>query len=152
MMRILRDITFNETEMAISINIRSFPKKITTFITFIKITEIIENAPNISDADIANINDINIIFENIEDTYFENIIIEPAPVRRSTRNRKAIFKAVGANAMAANAVGVAEAPTTSADEGESEEDYLPKAMIAKTTIANENKSTYEEAMADSEES
>jgi hypothetical protein len=151
--RILKDVTFNEAEMAISINIRNFLKEITTLITFIKITEIIEKASDISDADIADVNDINIILENIENAPFENIIIESAPVRRSTRHRKAIFKVVGANAMAANAVGVAEAPTTSADEGESEEeDYLPKAIIAKSSIANEDKPTYEEAMAGSEES
>jgi hypothetical protein len=52
--------------------------------------------------------------------------------------------------MAANAVEVAETPTISADKGESEEeDYLPKAIIAKLSIINENKSTYEKAMAGS---
>jgi hypothetical protein len=152
MMPILRNITFSEAEMAISMNVRSLPEEATTLTTFTEITEtteIIEKAPDISDADIADVNDANTTFENIEDAPFENIIIEPAPVRRSIRHRKAIFKAIRANAVAANAVGVAEAPIISADEGESEEeDYLPKAIIAKTIIANENKSTYEEAMAD----
>jgi hypothetical protein len=139
--------------MIIFINIRSLPKETTTLITFTEITEIIEKIPNISDADIADANDINIIFENIEDTSFENIIIESAPVRRSTRHRKAIFKAVRANAMTANAVEIAEAPTTPTNERESEEeDYLPKAIIAKSIIINEDKSTYEKAIADSEKS
>jgi hypothetical protein len=58
---------------------------------------------------------------------------------------------VGANIVAANAMKVAEAPTISADERESEEeDYLPKTIIAKIIITNENKSTYEEVMANSE--
>jgi hypothetical protein len=77
-------MTFNEVEIAISINIRNFSEEATTLITFIKIIEIIENAPDISDTDIADANDINIILENIENTSFENIIIESAPVRRST--------------------------------------------------------------------
>jgi hypothetical protein len=153
MMRILRDVTFNEAEMATSMNIRSLPEEATTLITSTETTEIIENAPNTSDADIADVNDANNTLENIEDAPFESITVDPAPVRRSTRHRKATFKAVGANAVAVNAMGVAEAPTTSADEGESEKkDYLPKAIIAKTIIANEDKPTYEEAMAGSEES
>jgi hypothetical protein len=148
-MRTLKNMTFNETEMATYINIRNFSEKATTLIIFTEITKIIEKIPNIKDTDIADTNDTNIIFENIENAFFENIIIEPAPVRRSTRYRKAIFKAVGTNVMAANAMGVAEASTTSADEKESEkEDYPPKAIIAKIIIANENKPTYEEAMAD----
>jgi hypothetical protein len=116
-------------------------------ITFIKITEIIDNVPNISDTNIANINDINIIFENIENAFFENIIIESAPVRRSIRYRKAIFKIIKINIMAANIMEIAEAPIISVDKGESEkEDYLPKVIIAKLSIANENKPTYEKAM------
>jgi hypothetical protein len=110
---------FNETEIAISINIRSFLKKIITFITFIETIEIIENASNISDIDIADINDINIIFENIENAPFKNIIVEPASVRRSIRHRKAIFKAIRANIVAANIMGIAEASIISADERES---------------------------------
>jgi Mg2+ and Co2+ transporter CorA len=151
--RILRDITFNETEITIFINIRSLFKKTTTLTTFTETTKIIENAPDISDTDIADINDINITLENIEDALFENIIVESAPVRRSIRHRKAIFKAVRINIMAANAMGVAEALTISADEGESEKkDYLPKAIIAKIIIANEDKLTYEEMMIISEKS
>jgi hypothetical protein len=51
------------------------------------------------------------------------------------------------NIMAVNAVEIAETPTISADEEESEkENYLPKAIIAKIIIANENKLTYEEAI------
>jgi hypothetical protein len=131
-MRILRDITFNETEIATSINI-------------------IEKASDISNADIADVNDTNIIFENIENTPFENITVEPAPVRRSIRYRKAIFKIVEANAMTANVVEVAETSIISADERESEEEnYLPKIIIAKSFITNENKLTYEKAIADLE--
>jgi hypothetical protein len=150
-MRILKDITFNETEIAIFINIRNLPKKATTLITFTEITEIIENIPNISDIDIADINDINIIFENIENTFFENIIVEPAPVRRSTRHRKAIFKVIEINVVIINIVGIAEASIIFTNEKESEEeDYLSKAMIAKIIIVNEDKLTYEEVIADSE--
>jgi hypothetical protein len=109
-MRILRNITFNEAEMATSMNMRSLPHEIATLT---KSTEIIENA--------------NITLENVEDAPFENIIVEPAPIRRSIRHRKAIFKA-----MEANAVGAAEALIISADEEESEEeDYLPKVIMAK---------------------
>jgi hypothetical protein len=152
-MRILRDITFNEAEIVISINIRSFPKEITTSIIFIEITEIIEKISDISDIDIADTNDINIIFENIENAFFKNIIMESALICRSIRYRKAIFKTVKANTVAVNVMGVAEALTISANEGESEEeDYLSKIMIAKFFIANEDKSTYEEAMAGLEES
>jgi hypothetical protein len=142
--------------MATSINIRSFPEKITTLITFTeitKITEIIEKTSNISDADIADTNDINTIFENIEDAPFENITVEPAPIRKSTRHRKAIFKIMGANAITANAIGVAEAPTTSADKEENEEkNYPSKIMIAKIIIINENKLTYEKTIANLEKS
>jgi hypothetical protein len=146
-------MTFNETEIATSINIRSLSEKATTFIIFIEIIEIIQKIPDISDIDIADTNDANIIFENIENALFENIIIELALIRRSTRHRKAIFKAVRVNAVAVNVVEVAEAPTTPTDEGESEkENYLPKAIIAKIIIANEDKPTYEEAMADLKES
>jgi hypothetical protein len=152
-MRTSKDVTFNEAVMATSMNVRSLPEKATTFTTSTETTEIIEKAPDTSDADIADANDANTTLENIEDAPFESITVEPAPVRRSTRHRKATFKAVGTNAAAANAVGAAEAPTTPADEEESEqEDYLPKAMIAKSIITNENKPTYEEAMADSEKS
>jgi hypothetical protein len=144
---------FNEIEMVISINVRSFPEKVTIFITFIEITEIIENIPNISDADIADANDINIILENIENASFESIIVESALIRRSTRHMKVIFKIMGANAVVINVMEVAEASIISADEKESEkEDYLSKVMIAKIIIANENKLTYEKTMADSEES
>jgi hypothetical protein len=143
-------VTFNEIEITISINIRNLSEKITILIIFIEIIEIIENAPNISDTDIANANDINIIFENIENTFFKNIIIESAPVRKSIRHRKAIFKTVKANIVTANIVGIAETSIISADEGESEEkNYLSKAIIAKTIIANENKSIYEKAITDS---
>jgi hypothetical protein len=152
-MRILRNITFNEIEIATSINIRSFPEKATTFTTFIEITEIIEKIPDISDADIADANNINTIFENIENAPFKNIIIESAPVRRFTRYRKIIFKIIRVNIIAANAIGIAEASIISADEGESEEEnYLSKTIIAKLSIANENKLTYEKAMADLKES
>jgi len=63
--------------------------------------------------------------------------------------------AVGANATVANAVETAEAPTTPADVEDllyncGDEDYPPQAMIAKSTTANEDKPTYEEAMASSE--
>jgi hypothetical protein len=84
-------------------------------------------------------------------SFFKNITVEFALIRRSTRHRKAIFKAVEANAITANVVGTAKAPTTSAGKEESEEeDYLPKVIIAKSIITNEDKSTYEKAMADSE--
>jgi hypothetical protein len=150
-------MTFNKAEMAISINIRSLPQEAITLTTFTEITEtteIIENIPNASDADIANANDTNTTLENIENAPLESITVEPAPVRRSTRHKKATFKAVGANAvgantMEANAVGAAETPTTPADEEESEkENYLPKIIIVKLTIINEDKLTYEEAIAD----
>jgi hypothetical protein len=144
-------MTFNEIKIVISINIRSFSKEITTLTTFIEITEIIENVPDISDTDIADANNTNIIFENIENTSFKNIIVEPALIRRSIRYRKAIFKIIEANAIAVNIVRIAEAPIISADEEESEKkDYLSKAIIAKITIINEDKLTYEKAMADSE--
>jgi DNA-binding XRE family transcriptional regulator len=139
--------------MTISINIRNFPEEITMFIIFIKITEIIEKIPDISDTDIADVNDINIIFENIENAFFENITIESAPIRRFIQHRKAIFKIMGINVMAANAVGVAKTSIISINEKENEEkNYLPKIMIAKLFIINENKSTYEEMIADSEKS
>jgi hypothetical protein len=142
--RISKNITFNEAEMAISINIRSFSEKATTLITFIEITEIIEKISDISDTDIA---DTNIIFENIEDTFSENITVESAPIRKFIRHRKTTFKIIEVNVIAANAVGVAEAPTISADEGESEkENYSSKIIIAKTIITNEDKLTYEEAI------
>jgi hypothetical protein len=128
--------------MVISINIRSLPQEAITLTTFTEITEtteIIENIPNASDADIANANDTNTTLENIENAPLESITVEPAPVRRSTRHKKATFKAVGA----------AETPTTPADEEESEkENYLPKIIIVKLTIINEDKLTYEEAIAD----
>jgi hypothetical protein len=143
MMRTSRDVIFNEAVMATSMNVRNLPEEITTLTTSTEIIEIIEKIPDISDADIADTNDTNITLENIEDAPFENITVEPASVRRSIRHRKATF----------NAVGIAEAPIISADERESEkEDYLPKAIIAKTIIANEDKPTYEEAMAGSEKS
>jgi ribosomal protein S8E len=149
-MRILRDVTFNEAEMAIFINIRSLPEEATTLITFIEIIKIIEKIPNISDTDIADTNDTNIIFENIENALFENIIVEPAPVRKSTRHRKAIFKIMEANIMTANTMEVAKAPIISADEKESEEkNYLSKIIIVKSSIINEDKPTYEEAIAGS---
>jgi hypothetical protein len=82
--------------------------------------------------DIADINDINIIFENIENAFFENIIIESAPVRKFTRHRKAIFKVIEVNTMAINIMEIAEASTISTNEKESEEkDYLSKIIIAK---------------------
>jgi hypothetical protein len=157
-MRILKNITFNETEMAISINIRSLPKKAIMFITSIKITEIIENAPNANDINIADINDINTILENIENASFKNITIEPASIRRSMRYRKAIFKIMEANIMGINImeinimeiniIGIAEAFIISTDKKESEkENYLSKIIIAKSIIANKNKLTYEKAMA-----
>jgi hypothetical protein len=158
MVRISRNVTFNETEMATSINIRSFPQEIITLTTSTDTTEIIENIPNASDTDIADTNDANITLENIKNAPFENITVEPAPVRRSTRHRKAIFKtietnAVEANAMGANTIKAAETPTTSANEEESEkENYLPKAIIAKSITANENKPTYEEIIINSEKS
>jgi hypothetical protein len=152
-MRTLRDIMFNEIEIAIFINVRSLSKEATTLTIFTEITEIIEKIPDISDADIANANDINTILENIENTLSENIIVEPAPVRRSIRHRKATFKTVEINIMAANTMEIAEAPIISADEGESEkEDYSSKTIIAKTIIANENKPTYEKTIADSKKS
>jgi hypothetical protein len=152
MIRILKDITFNEIEIIISINIRNFSEEITTFITFteiIEIIEIIEKTSNINDADIANINDINIIFENIENAFFENITIESASIRKFTRYRKAIFKIVKINTMAVNIIEIAEASIIFIDKEESEkEDYLSKIIIAKLFIANEDKLTYEKAMAD----
>jgi hypothetical protein len=89
------------------------------------------------------------------------VSVEPAPGRKYIRHRKATSKAIGANAMKgntvkantmkANAVGAAKTPTPSADEKESEEEnYLPKVIIAKSTTTNENKPTYEKAMANSE--
>jgi hypothetical protein len=135
----IKNMTFNEAEIAIFMNMRSLFQKITTSIIF---TEIIE--------DIADVNDINIILENIEDAFLENIIIESAPVRRFTRYRKAIFKIIGANAVRANVIKInimraAEASIIFADEKESEkEDYLSKIIIAKSIITNENKLTYEE--------
>jgi hypothetical protein len=64
-------------------------------------------------------------------------------------NRKAIFKAVGVNAVVINIIGVAEAFIISADEKESEkEDYLSKIMIVKIIIINENKLTYEKTIID----
>jgi hypothetical protein len=140
-------MTFNEAEMATSINIRSLPQKATTLTTSTETTETIEIIENAPDA-----NDVNIIHENIENAPLESITVEPAPVRRSTRHRKAIFKAIGANTVAANAVEVAETPTISADKKESEkEDYLSKAIIVKSIIANEDKPTYEEAITGSKE-
>jgi hypothetical protein len=137
--------------MTISINIRNFPKKAIMFIIFTEITEIIENVPNISDADIADTNDVNVILENIENALFKNITVESAPIRRSIRHRKAIFKIMEVNVMAANIMGIAEAFIISANKEESEkENYLPKIIIAKLFIVNENKLTYEEAMTDSE--
>jgi hypothetical protein len=135
-MRILKNIIFNEAEMAISMNIRSLSEKATTLTTSIEITEIIENAPNISDADIANINDINITLENIENAPFKSIIVEPAPIRRSTRYRKAIFKIVRTNIMAINVMRVAETPIISINNKKSEkENYPSKIIIAKIIIA-----------------
>jgi hypothetical protein len=124
-MRILRNMTFNETEMATFINIRNL-SKITTLTTSteitksIEITEIIENASDTNDTDIADTNDANITLENIENAPFESIIVEPAPIRRSIRHRKATFKTVKANTVAINAIKIAEAPTTPTDEKESE--------------------------------
>jgi hypothetical protein len=147
----IKKYNINETEIATSINILSLPQKTTTLITsteITEITEIIENILNASDADIANINDANTTLENIENAPFKNIIIEPAPVRRSTRHWKATIKAIGANTMGINTVGAAETPPTPANKKESEEkNYLPKAIITKSTTANEDKSTYEKIMA-----
>jgi hypothetical protein len=157
-MRILRNITFNEAEIAISINIRSLPHETATLTTstetteITKTTEIIENAPNANDTDIADINDTNTILENIKNAFLENIIIEPAPVRRSIRHKKTTFKTVEtniirANTIEANAIKVAEASTTPINEKKSEkEDYLPKAIIAKLITANEDKLTYEKTI------
>jgi hypothetical protein len=142
--------------MVISINIRSLPQEAITLTTPIEITEIIENIPNISDADIADANDANTIFENIKNAPFKNIIVESAPVRRSTRHRKVIFKAIEANAVGvdiieANIMGAAEISITLINEKESEEEnYLSKAIITKLIIANEDKLKYEEAIADLE--
>jgi hypothetical protein len=147
-MRILKNIIFNKAEMETSINIRSLPEKATTLTTSTEITKIIEKIPDINDTDIANTNDINIIFENIENTPFKNIIIEPAPIRRSIRHRKAIFKIIEINIMTANIIEIAETPTISADEGKSEKkNYPSKIIIAKIIITNENKPTYEKAIA-----
>jgi hypothetical protein len=137
-MRTSRDMTFNKAEIATSMNVRSLPQKATTPTTSTETTETTTNA--------------NTDLDDAEKAPFESITVDPRPVRRSTRHRKATFKAIGANAVGANAVGAAGTPTTPADEEESEqEDYLPKAMIAKSIITNENKPTYEEAMASSEE-
>jgi hypothetical protein len=145
--RILKNITFNEAEMAISINVRSLPEKTTTLTTFTEITEIIENVPDTSDTDIAKTNNANITFENIENAPFKNIIIEPAPVRKSIQYRKIIFKIIEINAIAANIIEIAETPIISINEKESEKkNYLPKTIIAKIIIINENKSTYEKAI------
>jgi hypothetical protein len=159
-MRTSRDITFNETEMAIFINIRSLSEETITLTTFTEIIEIIE--------DIADANGTNIISEYVKDAidgsshrsaylFFESITVEPASVRRFIRHRKAISKAVGVNAveintMKVNAVGAAETPIIFADEEESEEeDYLPKTIIVKSIIVNEDKPTYEEIMVNSKE-
>src|SRR5213592_501664 len=128
--------------MVISMNVRSLSQKTTTFITFTTTTA-------------TNANDANTTPENAKNAPSESITVDPAPVRRSTRHRKATFKAVGANTTVANAVGAAEAPTTPADVEDllyncGDEDYPPQAMIAKSTIANEDKPTYEKAMASSE--
>jgi hypothetical protein len=109
-------MTFNETEIIISINIRSLSEKTTTFITFIEITEIIENFPDISDIDIANANDANIILKNIENALFESITVEFPPVRRFTRHRKAIFKIIKINIMATNIMEIAETSIISVNE------------------------------------
>jgi hypothetical protein len=147
MIRILKDITFNETEIAIFINIRNLSQKIITLTTsneIIEITKIIENAPNINDKDIANANDINIIFENAENALFKNIIIESAPLRRSTWYRKAISKTIKTNAVKTNTIEIAETSTIFTDEKESEkEDYLSKTIITKLITANEDKLTCE---------
>jgi hypothetical protein len=158
MMRILKNIIFNKAEMATSINIRSLPEKATTLTTSTEITKIIEKIPDINDTDIANTNDINIIFENIENTPFKNITVESTPIRRSIRHRKAIFKIIGINIITVNIITVniieiSETPTISADEKESEKkNYPPKIIIAKIIITNENKPTYEKAIVNSEES
>jgi hypothetical protein len=139
--------------MAIFMNIRNLFEKITMFTTFIEIIKIIEKIPNINDINIADINNANIILENIEDALFENIIVESAPVRRSIRYRKAIFKIIEINIMIINIIGIAEASTIFVNKEESEEkDYLSKIIIAKLFIANENKLTYEKVMADSKKS
>jgi hypothetical protein len=55
--------------------------------------------------------------------------------------------------MIINAIGIAETPIISTDKEESEKkDYLPKTIITKSPIINENKLTYEKAMADLEKS
>jgi hypothetical protein len=55
--------------------------------------------------------------------------------------------------VAANTVRAAETSTISANKKESEEeDYLPKIIIAKLIIANENKPIYEKAITGSEKS
>jgi hypothetical protein len=60
---------------------------------------------------------------------------------------------VEANAVAANTMEIAEASITPADEKKSEKkNYLSKAIIAKSFIINENKPTYEKAIADSKKS
>jgi hypothetical protein len=138
--RTSKNITFNEAEIATFMNVRNLFQETTTPTTS---TKIIENAPDT--------NDINIILENVEDAPLKSITIEPAPIRRSIRHKKATFKAIEINAIKANAVGAAETPIISADEKESEkEDYLSKAIIAKSIITNEDKPTYEKAIADPE--
>ena len=138
--------------MATSMNVRSLPQKATTPTTFTTTTA-------------TNANDANTTPENAKNAPSESITVDPAPVRRSTRHRKATFKAVGANAvggtavganaMGANIVGAAETPTTPTDVEDvlyncGDEDYPPQAIIAKSITTNENKPTYEEAMASSE--
>jgi hypothetical protein len=63
--RTLKNITFNKTEMATSINIRSLPQK-TIMLTSTEITEIIENIPNASDANIANANDTTLLSRTLK--------------------------------------------------------------------------------------
>jgi hypothetical protein len=123
-MRILKDITFNEIEIATFINIRNLLEETITLTTSTEITEIIENIPDISDAEIADINDINIILENIENMFFENITVEPAPVRRSIRHKKAIFKIIKINVVTANIIEIAEASIISADEKKNEKKII----------------------------
>jgi hypothetical protein len=147
--RTSKNITFNETEITISINIRNLLQETTISIAFIKNSEIITTA--------TNINDTNITPENAKNALSENITIDPAPVRKSIQHRKAIFKIVEINTVGGAAVGAAETFTTPADVEDllynyRNKNHSPQTIIAKSITVNENKPIYEKAMASSKKS
>jgi hypothetical protein len=151
--RILKNITFNETEIATSINIRSLPQEATTFTTSTEITEITTNA--------------NTNLNNAEKAFSENIIINLKFIRKLIRHRKIIFKIMKINIIKQTAVRaniikeiavktyimkVTKALIISINENWDNENDLPQIIIAKLIIVNKNKVTYEKAIANSEKS